>query len=425
MKPSYSYHIHHVNLSTGLNLPNLTDREQGNYLVFWWKSLALGHVFLEPNSDLSPPDLLQKICVAIGPSVEYYAKLNDLPNWPWRMWLHQEETEKWVNFLEVAFADMLQKEVPATVPVSVVVCTCNRAPQLAQCLERLLQLTCLPEEIIVIDNAPRDKSSQEVVEQFDGVVYVREPRVGLDIARNTGAKRASLPIVAYVDDDVTVHPLWVYHVWETFQNPAVAAMTGLVIASQLESEAQCIFEKHWSFNRGYVDKTYDGQYFKETLPKGPPVWEIGAGANMAFRKEVFEKVGYFDELLDAGAAGCNGDSEMWYRVLAKGHAIHYNPRAIVFHEHRENVQELKKQIFYYMRGHTVAALLQQKQVREAGYAMYLTKLFFIWFPKATVKGFPGYKFQHRTLWSEISGVAAGLAYYLRHKGKSTLQQNVS
>ena len=30
---------------------------------------------------------------------------------------------------------------------------------------------------------------------------------------------------------------------------------------------------------------------------------------MAFRKAIFEEVGYFDELLDVGAAGCSGAAD--------------------------------------------------------------------------------------------------------------------
>jgi glycosyltransferase involved in cell wall biosynthesis len=413
MKASISYHIHHLNLTSGLHLPDLLDMEQGQYLVFWWKSMAVGHVFVEPNAELTLPELLNKVAAALGPAVDFYAKQSGLPNWPWRMWIEQEETQKWREFFELAFAQVLPKEVPSHVPVSVIVCTSNRATPLRQCLERLLKLECLPQEIIVVDNAPADHATQEVVEAFAGIKYVREPRIGLDIARNTGARHASLPVVAYVDDDVLVTPLWAYHVWKTFQDPKVTAMTGLVIASHLKSEAQCIFEKHWSFNRGYVDKIYDTHYFKATLPKGPPVWEIGAGANMAFRREVFEEVGYFDELLDAGAAGCNGDSEMWYRVLAKGHAIHYNPRAIVFHEHRENVQALKKQIFYYMRGHAVAALRQQRYHR-AGYPKYLAKLLLLSYSRLALKGFPDYHFQYKTLWAQVTGLISGLVFYMKH-----------
>ncbi|QHL89096.1 glycosyltransferase [Nibribacter ruber] len=413
MKASTSYHIHHLNLSHGLPLPDLLDMEQGQYLVFWWKSLALGHVFLESRSGLTLAQLLLKVSAALKPAVEMYVAQSGLPKTSWRLWMEQGKQEKWLPYFQDVFQEAIPQEVPATVPISVVICTCNRAPQLQQCLDRLLQLTCLPEEIIVVDNAPKDNASQEVVEQYPSVRYVRESRMGLDVARNTGARQASLPVVAYVDDDVTVHPVWAYYVWESFQNPDVAALTGLVLASHLKSEAQCIFEKHWSFNRGFVEKVYDTYYFKSTLPKGPPVWEIGAGANMAFRREVFQEVGYFDELLDAGAAGCNGDSEMWYRLLAKGFTILYNPKAIVFHEHRENVQELKRQIFFYMRGHAVAAL-KQHRYHKAGYPQYLTKLLLVSYSRLAIRGFPHYSFQYQTLWAQVTGLLSGLAFYLKH-----------
>ncbi len=194
-------------------------------------------------------------------------------------------------------------------------------------------------------------------------------------------------------------------------------MTGLVIAAELETEAQLIFEKHWSFNRGYIDKIYNTDFFKSTLASGPPVWEIGAGANMAFRKSVFEKTGYFDEILDAGAAGCNGDSEMWFRILSKGFTIHYNPRAVVFHEHRKDLKGLKKQIFYYMRGFTTAALIQQKQHPEAGYNYRLRRLA-RYYGDLTIREFPHYRFQYKTLWAENCGFFSGLLFY--HKNKNRL-----
>jgi cellulose synthase/poly-beta-1,6-N-acetylglucosamine synthase-like glycosyltransferase len=224
----------------------------------------------------------------------------------------------------------------------------------------------------------------------------------------------TLPVIAFVDDDVFVHPLWVYRVWETFQNPDIAAMTGLVIAAGLDTEAQLIFEKHWSFNRGYSDKIYDSNFFKSTLSKGPPVWGIGAGANMAFRKMIFEKAGYFNELLDAGAAGCNGDSEMWFRILLKGYTIYYNPRAVVHHEHRKEIKALKKQIFYYMRGFTAAALTQQKQAPESGYTQKL-KNFSRHYGVLLIKQFPHYRFQYKTSQAEIRGILSGLIFYRKHR----------
>ncbi|RZL13403.1 MAG: glycosyltransferase, partial [Hymenobacter sp.] len=188
---------------------------------------------------------------------------------------------------------------------------------------------------------------------------------------------------------------------------------------ELQAEAQVLFERDWSFNRGYVARRYDLDYVQRAVNQAPAVWEIGAGANMAFRKSVFEEVGYFDELLGAGAAGCGDDSEMWYRILVRGHAIAYNPQAIVYHEHRKEVATLKRQLFYYMRGHAVAALVQQAQQPQSGYARYLYRklptYYFHLFKHLLRTDFPAYRGRTRTLWMEVKGVLSGIAFYYRHR----------
>jgi len=84
---------------------------------------------------------------------------------------------------------------------------------------------------------------------------------------------------------------------------------------------------------------------------------------MSFKRDFLIKVGGFDERLDAGAAGCNGDSECWFRILLNGGTIHYNPRAIVYHKHRESVETYARQVFNYMKGFTVAAFIQKNNYR--------------------------------------------------------------
>ncbi|WP_207432100.1 glycosyltransferase family 2 protein [Sabulibacter ruber] len=420
MKKNWPYTITHHSLDASILMPELAGKDRGNYFVFWWRSVALGQLFLEPNEVISEEKFYHQLIQAIAPTIDFYT--SGTPSYQWEQALKTKDFNAWKNWMDSVFTSHTSSAVPAQVPVSVVICTRNRAKHLHLCLERLQMLTCFPTEIIVVDNAPTDESSKEVTMGFKEVTYVREPRAGLDIARNTGIRKANCPIVAYLDDDVVVHPLWVYRVWETFQEENTAAMTGLVIASELETEAQQIFERHWSFNRGYLDKVYDTHFFNSGLSQGPPVWDIGAGANMAFRKSVFAKVGYFDEILDVGAAGCNGDSEMWYRILAHGYTIRYNPRAVAYHEHRRDLKGLRKQIFYYMRGFTTAALLQQQQYPLADYK----KLLFHVIPKhyylLVIRGFPRYRDRNRTLWSEMTGILSGFAFYRKNREKSTVDR---
>ncbi len=414
MKNFRPYDIIHLNLYESENLQLPIKNNNGKYIVLWWKEIALGQFFIKPGRVFDEKEYKAQIASAIAGTIEFYEKKMKDVSFDSEAWLINSNPEDWQNKLQHILEPMMPLKFPVTVPVSVIICTRNRSEALHQCLGFLKKSICQPEEIIVVDNAPSDESTYNVVTQFEKVFYVKEARLGLDIARNTGIRNAKASIVAFADDDVQVHKLWTYRIWETLEPDTISAMAGLVIAAQLETEAQYIFEKHWSFNRGFVDKLYDKNFFQKTFKDGPPVWEIGAGANMAFRKSIFEEAGFFNELLDVGAAGCNGDSEMWYRILAKGHAIVYDPRAIAFHTHRKKMNALKRQIFYYMRGFTVAALLQQKQSPGSGYKKHVFVRFPRYYFSLIKKGFPSYRNQFQTLSFEMKGILSGLRYFYKN-----------
>ncbi|WP_227590899.1 glycosyltransferase family 2 protein, partial [Klebsiella aerogenes] len=58
---------------------------------------------------------------------------------------------------------------------------------LARCLYQLQQSSDTDFEIIVVDNAPDTDDTKQLVAKFPHIIYTRENRKGLDIARNTGA----------------------------------------------------------------------------------------------------------------------------------------------------------------------------------------------------------------------------------------------
>ncbi|MFD1872998.1 glycosyltransferase [Hymenobacter bucti] len=413
------YHITHLDLhQPPAHAQPAPPPRQGQYLVFWWQEIALGHLFIEPGQVLSAEAYATARQAAIAPAVAHYAAQAPAAAGgagAGAQWLAQGDFARWDAWLATILAPYLAAPLPAQVPVSVVICTRGRAEMLRRCLQMLQALPCTAAEIVVVDNAPTDTSTREVAAEFAGVVYVCEPRPGLDVARNTGIRAAKYPVLAFVDDDVVVHPRLLYTVWEAFEDPHTAALTGLVLTLKLQTEAQLIFEQYWSFNRGYVDKAYTPAYVQPATSPAPPVWEIGAGANMAFRKAIFDEVGYFDERLDAGAAGCNGDSEMWYRILLHGHTIRYNPRAIAHHEHRRELAGLKHQLFQYMRGHAAAALIQQAQQPQAGYRQYLYRKLPQHYYYLLRTGFPFFRSRSRTIWAELRGLASGVAFYYRHQ----------
>jgi GT2 family glycosyltransferase len=237
---------------------------------------------------------------------------------------------------------------PAPVSVSVVICTRDRPAELARCLASLPAQSLTPDEIIVVDNASVSDETRQVSLNA-GVRYVRESRPGLDIARNTGARACRGEIVAYTDDDVVLDENWLKRLVGAFDEPDILAVTGLVLPGELETPAQWHFESRWSFGRGFRRKDFGPEFYAQDSTEACPVWEIGAGASMAFRRSVFEDIGYFDERLDVGAAGCSGDSEYWHRVLSAGGRCRYEPASVAYHFHRREMDGLRKQVRAYMR----------------------------------------------------------------------------
>jgi GT2 family glycosyltransferase len=200
-------------------------------------------------------------------------------------------------------------------------------------------------------------------------------------------------------------------------------MSGLVLAEKLETESQIRFEFDFGgFNGGYRPIIFDSFFFKSTLSKGVPVWRIGAGANMAFRREVFSRIGVFDERLGAGAAGCSEDSEFWYRMLAAGMAIRYEPRAVIWHTHRAGREAFQNQMHQYMRGHVAALLVQFEKHRHVG---NIRRLFMTlpYYYRQRLK-----RMSHKGDWTllrgELRGYASGFGAYFRRAPSGVIAESV-
>ncbi|MBC7936181.1 MAG: glycosyltransferase [Rhizobacter sp.] len=411
MRDFAPYQIFRWDLSEANLLPALNTN---CYITCWWKQLPLAHVWQQAGSSSTNNDLLKKINDAIQPTLQYYGQQSKEN---YKVNIADSLAEKNYAALNTWLHKSAGMILPAAVSqhVSVVICTKNRPRALQNCLEHLQR--CDGDfEIIVVDNFPSDAATKMVVASFSKVIYVAESRPGLDIARNTGAHYASGDIIAYTDDDVSVPANWVENMSNCFNDPLTMAVTGLVIPVQLQTPAPYIFEKDWSFNKGYVPASFDHAYFLHNKKWGVPAWEIGAGANMAFRKQAFQLAGFFDERLDAGAAGCSGDSEMWFRILAEGWNCQYYPHVYVYHDHRSSMQELKNQLYNYMRGHVAALLVQNEKYPGTGNLRRFYKgLPFYYLTKIARQLFKSALKIDPLLTAQIKGCIAGWKYYKENK----------
>jgi len=256
---------------------------------------------------------------------------------------------------------------PRPVDLTVAVCTHGRPDSLALCLRSLLALRGGEHafELLVVDNAPPDAGTRELVAGLPEVGYAVEPRPGLDFARNRALAEARGAWVAFLDDDVEAdRGSWLAGLEEALaENPDAGALTGLVLPAELETEAQIVFERRGGFRRGFAKLRYEGQ-----AQPGNPLYPVGAGmfgagCNMAVRREAALAMGGFDEALDTGPPlPGGGDLDIFYRTLRAGLPLVYEPRMLVRHRHRRDLAGLRRQ--YRTWGDGLIAFLAKTYVAD-------------------------------------------------------------
>ncbi len=309
-------------------------------------------------------------------------------------------------------------------PVSVVVCTRERADILRACLGHLRSLTYPALEVVVVDNAPQDASTRDVVSDVVGddarFRYVVEPRPGLSRARNRGWRTASHDIVAYTDDDVSVEPDWVHGLVRGFaRREDVGCVSGLVCTASIEGAAESYFDARVSWSSRSTPATYD---LTEARGEGPlypfSAGIFGTGANFAFRRQALEDMGGFDDALGAGTLTRGGeDLAAFVQVLLDGRALAYEPGAVVWHHHRESMADLQAQMWGYGTGFSAYAtklLLDRRSRGPLLRAVPSGLLRLVLVPRRTRASLPaGIRAPRGLLRREVTGMLLGPYLYLR------------
>jgi O-antigen biosynthesis protein len=218
--------------------------------------------------------------------------------------------------------------------------------------------------------------------RYPQVRYVCEPRPGLNWARNRAIAEARGEIIAYTDDDVVVDRGWVRALAGVFAEEAgVMAVTGLVVPLELETEAQLLFEQYGGFGRGFERKWYraDGESGERAATRHGGTGKFGTGANMAFRRNLFARIGGFDPALDVGTVtNGGGDLEMFFRVLQEGHTLVYEPSALVRHRHRRDYAQLRRQITDFGVGFYAYLVRSAMTYRDERWALIRLGLWQLW-----------------------------------------------
>jgi glycosyltransferase involved in cell wall biosynthesis len=216
--------------------------------------------------------------------------------------------------------------------ISVVICTRNRAALLEKAMASVVSqdFPGSAYEMVIVDNGSTDRTPQVVGEFQDRaqIRYIREERVGLCIARNTGWRAAEGRYVAFFDDDAIAGPGWLGAIQEAFEEdiPRTGVVGGRVYPIwELNRPSWLADEIAGSLT--IIDWGLVAKVIKDIRRE----WLVGA--NMAVPKSVLTEVGGFHPWLDRVGANLlsSGDVFLQKEIMRRGFCCRYVPKIAIQH----------------------------------------------------------------------------------------------
>lgn len=237
--------------------------------------------------------------------------------------------------------------------VSIILITKDRHNDALKCLESLHAL-----------DYPKNKLEIVVVEEgdapqaIDGVKYIHIPREnrGWGYARNIGMKSAVYDLFAFTDDDCIVDREWLKKLVAVMEEKNAGGVVGGVLVKDSDAVGYC--ENVLGFPNGGLLRIHKADGIVQET-------KLLSTCNCIYRREVFEKVGYFFE-------GCNtrGTDMEFAQRATQSYKCYFVPDAIVYHKPRGSLWK----IFLWFVDRGVADVrITRNLVERKGYLFFCLK----------------------------------------------------
>jgi len=186
-------------------------------------------------------------------------------------------------------------------------------------------------EIIVVDNASTDGSAAWLRERFPEVrVLELDRNLGFGGGSNAGFRAARNDIVVLLNSDMRVDAGFLQPLLEGFDHPRVFAVSAQIFFTDPDKprEETGLTEGLWVNGRLRVRHVID-----ERVRCRFPTFYAGGGSS-AYDRGKFLELGGFDPIYEPFYLE---DTDLGYLAWKRGWTVHYEPRSIVWHEHRGTI----------------------------------------------------------------------------------------
>ena len=186
-------------------------------------------------------------------------------------------------------------------------------------------------EILVVDNASTDGSAALLRERFPQVRLLELDRnLGFAGGSNHGVRAARNEVVVLLNNDMRVEGGFLQPLLEGFYHPRVFAVSSQIFFTDPARvrEETGLTEGVWLHGGLRVRHIID-----ERVGSLFPIFYAGGGSS-AYDRRKFLVLGGFDRLYEPFYLE---DADLSYMAWKRGWTVHYEPRSIVYHEHRGTI----------------------------------------------------------------------------------------
>jgi glycosyltransferase involved in cell wall biosynthesis len=206
------------------------------------------------------------------------------------------------------------------VPVafSLIVCTVGRRRPLLRLLNSLTKQRFQDFELIIVDQTPTDSFIPIIEREFiDLDIRIIRSERGLSRARNVGLQHARGPLIAFPDDDCWYRDDTISRVQTHLKShPEVSLVAGRTLDASGRPSVSPFLDSASDISRRNFLK-------------------CGNSNCLFLRREVFERIGGFDEHLGVGAETpfqSGEEADLILRALAGGLSLRFIPDLVVHHD---------------------------------------------------------------------------------------------
>jgi len=219
--------------------------------------------------------------------------------------------------------------------ISVVIPLYNKEKSILSIIQSVVNQTFTDYELLIVDDGCTDKSAAVAASYPDTRIrIIHKENGGVSSSRNRGIMEAKGEYVALLDADDQWDMKYLEEQMRMVNDYPDAAMWGINFAET--RNGQIIRTLATGLPEGY--RGYVEDYFEM---KGR-VSDLFCSSSVVIRKEVFEKVGMFDERLKYSE-----DNDMWWRILATYPVAYYDRYMVFYRYDAENRALSQKMLLRY------------------------------------------------------------------------------